>query len=69
MEILCTVLLVILTHLVTCFPGIECGSEIMLKGVVAYSIFAPPYKTYNYCCYYHHPAYTACRGNTDNINI
>lgn len=45
MEIPCAVLLVILTYLVTCFPGIECGSEIMLEGVVADSIFAPPYKT------------------------
>lgn len=45
MEIPCAVLLVILTHLVTCFPGIECGSGIMLEGVGADSIFAPPYKT------------------------
>lgn len=25
MKLLCGVLVVILTHLVTCFPGIECG--------------------------------------------
>lgn len=112
-EILCAVLLVILTHLVTCFPGIECGSEIMLEGVVAYNIKAPPYKIWMlsasirdpkskcfysnsslsfsflffptdkvdvcglskilhslcYCCYYHHPAYTACRGNTETSTI
>lgn len=29
MEILCGALVVILTHLVTCFPGIECGSGVV----------------------------------------